>query len=202
MDWKVHDDGTSTQWWLVNDPSLERYGSLTVSKTVSGNAGDKEREFNFTVTLSDKTISGTFGDMEFKDGVASFSLKHGDSKTAIGLPINITYTVTENEANQDGYIMTAEGTEGTIVKGKVAEVKFTNTKHADTSPVEPTEPTNPTEPTDPTEPTNPTEPEILTDSPETGDDKNLPVLISLMSVSIIGLGSVLLIQKQRRNKAE
>ena len=98
--------------------------------------------------------------------------------------------------------MTAEGTEGTIVKGKVAEVKFTNTKHADTSPVEPTEPTNPTEPTDPTEPTNPTEPEILTDSPETGDDKNLPVLISLMSVSIIGLGSVLLIQKQRRNKAE
>ena len=47
-----------------------RYGNLTVSKTVGGDAGDKDKAFHFTVTLSDKTVNGTYGDMEFVDGVA------------------------------------------------------------------------------------------------------------------------------------
>ena len=39
---------------------------------------------------------------QFKDGVATFTLKDGASKTATGLPAGTTYEVTEAEANQDG----------------------------------------------------------------------------------------------------
>ncbi|OUQ56150.1 hypothetical protein B5E56_13475, partial [Flavonifractor sp. An112] len=81
------------------DPKPET-GSLTVSKTVAGNNGDTTKEFHFTVTLGDTFISDTYGDMTFENGVASFALKHGESKTASGLPVDITYTVVEQEADQ------------------------------------------------------------------------------------------------------
>lgn len=109
-------------------------GNLKVSKTVDGNSGDTAQEFHFTVTLSDTSISGTYGDMEFKDGVATFALKHGESKTASGLPVGVTYTAAEQEANQDGYTTTATGTGGTIAEGVTAEAIFTNTKNGDPEP--------------------------------------------------------------------
>ena len=62
----------------------------------------REKEFHFTVTLGDKTLSGTYGDMEFTGGVATFTLKHGESATATGLPAGITYTVTEDDYSKDG----------------------------------------------------------------------------------------------------
>lgn len=104
-------------------------GGLTVSKTVSGNAGKKDKDFNFTVALSDKTITGQFGEMTFTNGVASFTLKHGESKTASKLPVGITYEVTEKEANQDGYITDTNGDSGTIAENVTNQAKFTNTKN-------------------------------------------------------------------------
>ena len=44
---------------------------------------DRSTEFNFTVTLSDTSINGVYGAMEFVNGVATFTLKHNESKTAI-----------------------------------------------------------------------------------------------------------------------
>ena len=46
-------------------------GSLKVSKTVAGNDGDTSKAFHFTVTLSNTSLSGTYGDMTFENGVAS-----------------------------------------------------------------------------------------------------------------------------------
>ena len=109
-------------------------GSLKVSKTVAGNDGDTSKAFLFTVTLSNTSLSGTYGDMTFENGVASFALKHGESKTASGLPVDITYTVVEQEADQDGYTTTSTGTGGTITKDVTAEVNFTNTKEDDPEP--------------------------------------------------------------------
>ena len=109
-------------------------GSLKVSKTVVGNDGDTSKEFHFTVTLSDTSLSDTYGDMTFENGVASFALKHGESKTASGLPVDVTYTVVEQEANKDGYTTTATGTGGTITKDVTAEANFTNTKEDDPEP--------------------------------------------------------------------
>lgn len=104
-------------------------GSLTVKKTVVG--GDGQREFGFTVALTDgdgEPVSGTFGKGEgavtFTDGRATFTLKHGGEKTIAGLPVGASYTVTEEAA--EGYATTADGAEGTVTEGG-ATAAFTNT---------------------------------------------------------------------------
>ncbi len=108
--------------------SKEEKGNLQVTKTVAGNAGDKEQNFNFKVELSDKTVSGTYGDMTFTNGVSEFTLKDGESKTAKDLPAGVKYTVTETEANKDGYVTEYTGKTGTIPANDTAEATVTNTK--------------------------------------------------------------------------
>lgn len=109
-------------------------GSLTVKKTVVG--GDSQREFGFTVTLTDgdgEPVSGTFGKGEhavtFTDGKATFKLKDGGEKAVAGLPVGARYTVTEDAA--EGYATTVNGTDGSKAEGAVTEdgatVAFTNT---------------------------------------------------------------------------
>lgn len=105
-------------------------GSLTVSKNVAGNAGSQTTDFHFTVKLSDTSVSGTYGDMTFTNGVAEFTLKHGEQKTASAIPVGVQYTVTETEANQNGYSTTASGDSGTIEKNTAKSVSFTNTKNS------------------------------------------------------------------------
>lgn len=109
-------------------------GALTVKKTVVG--GDSQREFGFTVALTDgdgEPVSGTFGEDEdavtFTDGKAAFTLKHGGEKTIAGLPVGARYTVTEDAA--EGYATTVDGTDGSKAEGTVTEAgataAFTNT---------------------------------------------------------------------------
>ena len=109
------------------------HGNLSVAKTVAGNNGDTSKAFNFTVTLGDTGINGTLGEMTFADGVATFVLKHGESKTAVGLPAGITYTVTEAEADKDGYTTTSVNASGSIIKDDTAAVTFTNTRNSSSS---------------------------------------------------------------------
>ena len=104
------------------------YGNLTVTKTVDGNAGSTTKEFSFTVTLKDTSISGTYGDMTFVNGVATFTLTDGGSKTATGLPNGVGYTVVEADYTNDGYVTTKSGDTGTIVGDKTATAAFTNTR--------------------------------------------------------------------------
>ena len=109
------------------------YGNLSVAKTVAGNNGDTSKAFNFTVTLGDTGINGKFGEMTFANGVATFVLKHGESKTAVGLPAGITYTVTEAEADKDGYTTTSVNASGSIIKNNTAAATFTNTRNSSSS---------------------------------------------------------------------
>ena len=109
------------------------HGNLSVAKTVAGNNGDTSKAFNFTVTLGNTGMNGTFGEMTFVDGVATFVLKHGESKTAVGLPAGINYTVTEAEADKDGYTTTAVNASGSIIKDDTAAVTFTNTRNSSSS---------------------------------------------------------------------
>ena len=109
--------------------SVPRGGSLTVKKTVVG--GDSQREFGFTVALTDgdgEPVSGTFGKGEhavtFAGGKANFTLKDGGEKIISGLPVGAHYTVTEDAA--EGYATTAEGAEGAVTEDG-ATVAFTNT---------------------------------------------------------------------------
>ena len=102
-------------------------GSLAVTKTVtSSTTADKQKEFSFTVTLGDTTVSGKFGDMTFTNGVATFTLKDGETANATGLPATVTYTVTE--ATADGFETTKTGDTGTISATDASTAAFTNTR--------------------------------------------------------------------------
>ena len=107
----------------------DTFGDLTVTKTVDGNAPVADAEFSFTVTLSDTTITGTYGEMTFANGVATFTLKNGESKTASDLPHGITYEVTEADYTNDGYVTTSTGASGTIVGNSELTAAFTNTRN-------------------------------------------------------------------------
>lgn len=109
-------------------------GSLTVKKTVVG--GDSQREFGFTVALTDgdgEPVSGTFGKgknaVTFAGGKATFTLKDGGEKAITGLPVGARYTVTEDAA--EGYTTTVNGADGSKAEGTVTEddatIAFTNT---------------------------------------------------------------------------
>ena len=106
-------------------------GNFSISKIVSGSDGDIQKEFPFTLELSNKDINGLYGEMTFKNGVASFTLKHGESKIASGLPAETTYTVTESD--NAGYMVTSTGDIGTIKAGKTVQVQFENYKDSSSS---------------------------------------------------------------------
>lgn len=84
--------------------------SLTVSKTVTGEMGDKTRDFTFTITLTgadDTPVSGTYSGVTFTNGTATVSLGDGDSLVLENLPLGSRYTVQETDG--DGYTVTYNG---------------------------------------------------------------------------------------------
>ena len=116
-----------------------RAGTLNVSKTVTGNLGDKNKYFEFKVTLTG--VEGkTYGDSYAVSGgskddnpksivigqVTTFMLKHGDTLSIANLPYNVTYTVTET-ADAD-YETTKTGDRGTI-GAATQTAAFTNNKN-------------------------------------------------------------------------
>lgn len=163
----------------LRNKKIQTYGNLTVSKDVNGNKGDTNKDFHFTVTLSDTSINGTYGDMTFKDGVATFTLKDNESLTATSLPTGITYKVIEQEANQDGYVTTSTNDKGYILNNQNIKVYFINTKEVKPQSSNQTPPENDHQ-----------------SQPQTGDDSALMVYISLGIMSgLSALGLVLLKKK-------
>ncbi|MDO4504999.1 MAG: fibro-slime domain-containing protein [bacterium] len=161
-------------------PPAPKTGNLTVSKTVAGNAGETDKEFHFTVTLGDTTVGGKYGDMTFTGGKATFTLKHNERKTATGLPAGITYTVTEDDYSDDGYVATKIGDTGTIAKDGTSTAVFTNTK--DVTPIDP----DPDESADPDMPTG--------NVPKTGE--NLTLWLVLLGIS--GMSEMIILLSSKR----
>ena len=230
--WPVYDDSGRAYTYTVQEEPVDGYGTqvngydivngqggLTVTKQVY--SGDKTREFRFTVTLSDKTVNGTYGDMTFIDGVAEFTLKDGESKTAARLLPGIRYTVTEERA--DGYGTRVEGhNPGEIPFGDTAEVLVIN--YDDTTPPpdpkpdpdpdpdpdptpdpdpdpdptpDPDETPDPDIPDTPDEPGTPEEPD---DSVHTGDDAQLALYLTLLAASLAGAAAVIFLGRRGRKK--
>ena len=236
--WPVYDDSGRAYTYTVQEEPVDGYGTqvngydivngqggLTVTKQVY--SGDKTREFRFTVTLSDKTVNGTYGDMTFIDGVAEFTLKDGESKTAARLLPGIRYTVTEERVS--GYGIRIEGSNpGTIPFGDTAEVLVIN--YDDTTPPpdpkpdpdpdpdpdptpdpdpdpdstpDPDETPDPDIPDTPDEPDTPNErgtPEEPDDSVHTGDDAQLALYLTLLAASLAGAAAVIFLGRRGRKK--
>lgn len=126
---------------------------LTIKKVVAGNQGDKNKDFDFTVT-----IKGTDGEAykyaTVKDGTTtpnenmaasgtaiSVSLKNGESVIVYGLSSEDKFTVTEKNYSSDGYKTSykigddTSSTEGYSTTEEAigpsnTTVIFTNTKNA------------------------------------------------------------------------
>lgn len=133
-------------------------GTLIVKKTVSGDGADYNKAFTFTVELkspefivipadplhnnpapstSPQPVVAKYGDVEFINGKATFTLKHNEKKTMTGIPAGMTYTVTESD--NAGYTATVNGTKettatGKIESGKTAAAAFNNYKAGNNYP--------------------------------------------------------------------
>lgn len=116
------------------EPTFE-YGNLEIRKQVEGDQGDLEREFTFNIFLTDeegREFSTTLSYIGDKQGQIysgeAITLKHGQSITLLGIPANIHYTVTEKEANQDGYVTSSTNASGIITKDETITASFVNKK--------------------------------------------------------------------------
>lgn len=94
--------------------------SLTISKTVAGDYGDKGREFAFTIKLTKdgSDVSGQFtmtkgeedSEVTFDNGTATVTLKHDENVVIKDLPLGADYTVEETAESRSGYTVTYNGT--------------------------------------------------------------------------------------------
>lgn len=179
-----------------------RAGDLRVEKEVTGSDGQRNRDFTFTVTLDDATIQGTYGDMTFENGVATFTLRHGQSATAEDLPAGIGYTVVEREANTNRYRTTYTGETGTIPAGDTAVAHVENRRNRQTYPDYMEEPT-PT-PEIPEEdwhwPHTPPHDGDWHDVPRTGDTMHLTPYLLLAALSAAGLAVLAAFALRRRRR--
>ncbi len=114
-------------------------GNLSVRKMVEGNAGDINKDFNFIIRLTGQNIDGTYnyigsgnkenGQLTITGGLGTVQLKHNESITITGLPMDTIYTVTENDYSASGYSSASTGSSGKIEADKVQTAAFVNTKY-------------------------------------------------------------------------
>ena len=141
--------------------------------------------------------------MTFRDGAASFSLRHGESIRAEGLPDGIRYTV--SESGNEGYTVTVIGETGTIKAGETASVLFNNHKNGKDELKDPDDPDKKSDSKDSdnsdtqassaqsSEPGTP-----INNAPKTGDETNLALWLTLLGISCIGVTAILAVSGQRR----
>ena len=138
----------------VNKPDTENpvpkpdgtVNDLVISKTVTGNYGERDKKFIFEITING--AEGEWYNLEgqpaIKKGTAArIELKHGETVKIYGLTENDTYTIKEleaddykttietklngtNKAGESGNIKTATGTIGAGTLLQTQEVAFTN----------------------------------------------------------------------------
>ena len=129
-------------------------GSLTIKKEITEDVPEDE-EFTFKIKLTDgatdlpteyEFTGSKEGTLQFEDGIATITLKGGESITISGLPLKCTYEVQEEG---DNYKITKENATGKLEEETI--VTITNSKKEE--PQEETE-----EPEDPEDPDDPEEP--------------------------------------------
>ena len=153
-------------------------GSLVVTKELAGELDDSDADtvFNFMLMLDDNTITTADAEeygVQFENGIASFSLKGGESITIANLPAGVGYTIAE--VRQTGWtLQSVSGADtGVVPKNDTAEIVFTNRKNGTDIPdvpVVPTEPEEPTEPETPVEPEEPAQPDAPAQDETPGEE--------------------------------
>lgn len=138
-------DGKDVKSSSFNDNKYSA-GTLNVTKKVTGNSGDKNKKFHFTVTLtkpenkevrSDITatvagISQTNPSLDWTKGNCTYGFDLADGETASlgNIPYGVTYTVAEADYSTNGYTTTMSGNSGEVSKAEQTAA-FTNDKNSD-----------------------------------------------------------------------
>jgi len=117
---------------------------------------------------------------------------------ATGLPSGITYSVTEAEANQDGYTTASSKASGSIVNNDTVTVAFTNTKNRNISEGPKDDDKTTPAPATPAPAATATPQYTI---PQTGDTSNPALLVVLMLVSgSAAIGTAVVGSKKKHNR--
>lgn len=123
-------------------------GTLAVDKKVTGNMGDRSKDFNVTVTFTapeGKTVRSTISYTDNGEGKtiapeawsgntasASITLKHDETVTFTNIPYGVKYKVVETDYSRDGYetrySVVNVNTDGAVVDSIDETVTITNNK--------------------------------------------------------------------------
>lgn len=156
---------------IINPKSLPG-GDLIIKKTVTGNGGETDRDFSFTVEFENYNEPVAYEISNGKTGYYNpgdvILLKHNESVILDTIPVGLTYKVTEKEANTDGYETVSTGETGNIRRTTQAICEFTNHKTI-----------------------------VTDDTPETGDTY-IPYIAG--GVFVVALVFIVLLIKARREK--
>ncbi|MCD8074686.1 MAG: hypothetical protein LUF27_06585 [Lachnospiraceae bacterium] len=103
-------------------------GTLTVSKSVTGNLGDTTKEFSVTVTFTKDSTTTINSTISYTVGTTTYTIEpsdwtgdtcevtitvtDGSSVTFTNIPYGVSYTVEETDYSSDGYTTTYSGTDG------------------------------------------------------------------------------------------
>lgn len=129
-----YSDGTN-KYMFVNDEktnkidgtfdnSYENKADLTITKTVEGEMGNKNMDFQFTLKINDAVAANKQVTKVAEDGTESiistdeaghFTLKHGEKIVVKGLEAMDTYEVTED--TYAGYTTSVNGSANTLTNG-------------------------------------------------------------------------------------
>ena len=141
----VHCEGSRTAGKYGQDPKTDKFenkyesGTLAVSKSVTGNMGDKSKYFNVTVTFEaadgeviNSTIKYSGGKYDeavtVVDNTATIQVKDGDTVTFTNIPEGVTWKVEEADyTKSDGYDEATYDTQsGVMTVGGAATSTITN----------------------------------------------------------------------------
>lgn len=126
-------DGITSRASFTNTRNL---GTLSICKTVAGNKGDKNKEFEFIVTFN-KDGSYPYIGNGVEDGTIKsgdiIKLAHDQSIEIEGILEGTIYMVEEMDYSSEGYVTTFTGEIGTISHETASVAHFTNTKNVKSS---------------------------------------------------------------------
>ncbi len=122
----------------IHNVPTEKTREIKVTKNVSGEGAEKEKYFDFKVTLLKyhngdmETPFGwyklggihTFGGVTFTEGVATFKLKDGESFEIKGIPSHLQYKV--EEIAPSGYTVKVNGSAGNSISNVFTDAKTVN----------------------------------------------------------------------------
>ena len=102
------DDGKNPEVTIVN-PYTRKLSAVTITKNVTGEFGERNKDFSFAVTLTDTATGNPVTDVNHTgaDNLSSFTLKHNQTVTLNEIPVGTTITIAET--NADGYKTSATG---------------------------------------------------------------------------------------------